>query len=122
MAKATVNLANLSCRDYADYMKLVHPDWGSFQPRGTSMSLYLHAGSRLVLTHEQHTEPGFGHDRLEAQAATGKPVDDDDEFVSDFVNMVGEFMSLHQLKKLIPALEAMRDEEEASRQRYLSAT
>lgn len=119
--KTDANLAAMSCRDFADYMKQTYPDWGCFEPKGVTKVIYLNTQSRLLVTREQHTEPGFGHNRLEAKAEVASHVDDTDEFVNDFVEVISEFLSLHQLKRLIPALEALRDEEEAARRQRVVA-
>ena len=116
-------IADMSCREYAETM---HPEWGSFEERRESAVIYLHAGSRIRIAHERHSQPGFGFDRMEAINETwdehGKSCSDRDaeEFVEDFIEHFCDYLSLHQLNVLIPALTAHRDEREAQRQQYIA--
>ena len=115
------NIADMSCREYAETM---HPEWGSFKRRESAV-IYLHCGSRIRITHEQHSEHGFGLDRMEAIHETwdqqGKSCSDRDaeEFAKDFIEHFCDYLSIHQLNVLIPALTAHRDEMEAWRQQRI---
>ncbi len=106
------DLVNMSCREYANTM---HPGWGEFTQGRQSEVIYLHAGSRIRITHEQHSQPGFGFDRMEAidesYAEHGKSSceRDAEEFVKDFIEHFCDYLSIRQLNELIPALIAHRD-------------
>lgn len=110
-------IADMSCREYAETM---HPEWGSFHSRNSEV-IYLHAGSRLRVAHEQHTQPGFGFDRMEAideSYVNGESLCERDakEFASDFIKHFCQYLTLRQLNELIPALTEYRDEWERERQ------
>lgn len=117
-------IADMSCREYAETM---HPEWGSFEERRESAVIYLHAGSRIRITHERHSQPGFGFDRMEAidEAASNAMQNgkrgvscaerDADEFVDDFVRVFCEHLSIRQLNVLIPALIEHRADREMTR-------
>ena len=115
-------LAEMSCREYAETM---HPEWGEFHVREGEV-IYLHASSRLRLVHERHSQPGFGFDRMEAIDESydkhGKSCADRDaeEFAEDFIEYFCNYLSIHQLNVLIPALIAHHDELEARRQQAIA--
>lgn len=110
-------LHEMTCREYAE---TAHPGWGEFQKRDEFI-LYLHAQSRLRVSVEQHSEPGFGLDRSDAiddAYETHKMTSaerDTQEFVKDFVAQVGEHLSLNQLKALVKELEEELQLRQASR-------
>ena len=112
-------LAKMSCREYAETM---HSGWGEFNERCESQVIYLHAGSRIRIQHELHSQPGFGFDRMEAidesydEHGKSSIQRDDEEFASDFVEHFCDHLSIHQLDVLIPALIAYRDSQEKRRQ------
>lgn len=107
------DLVNMSCREYANTM---HPGWGEFTQGRQSEVIYLHAGSRIRITHEQHSQPGFGFDRMEAidesYAEHGKSSceRDAEEFVKDFIEEGGEVASklLQRLRQRLRDREAGR--------------
>lgn len=107
------DLAELSCREYAE---TAHRGWGEFISPHESALIYLHAGSRLRLTYEQHSELGFGFDRMDAidetfsEHGVSCAERDVDEFTKDFIKHFCNYLSLHQLDKLIDALIRYRDE------------
>lgn len=113
------NLIDMTCREYAETM---HPGWGEFSVKGDGDLIYLHAGSRLRITCERHSQPGFGFDRMEAIDESyhehGKCSSDRDaeEFAKDFIEHFCDHLSIHQLNVLIPALTAHRDAWERRRQ------
>lgn len=113
------DLVNMTSREYAETM---HQGWGSFSSRRDSQVLYLHPGSRLRITEERHSEPGFGFDRMEAidesyhEHLKCSSDRDAEEFTRDFIEHFCDHLSIHQLNVLIPALTAHRDQWELRRQ------
>ena len=118
------DLTKLTCRQYAE---TAHQGWGEFHARGDSDVIYLHAGSRLRVQLEQHSQPGFGFDRMEAIDETAANAmqngkrgvscaeRDADEFVDDFIRVFCEHLSIRQLNALIPALIEHRADREMTR-------
>lgn len=110
------DLTKLSAREYAETM---HQGWGEFKARAhREFTLYFHPGSRYRVIYEQHSEHGFGYDRMEALGEIGVNASDVDaaQFAQDFVEHFCQQLSLHDLSYLIPALTKFRDDWEAERQ------
>lgn len=106
------DIKDLTAEEYAETM---HPEWGEFRAR-EGFFLYTHPGRRFRVVVEQHTQPGFGYDRMEAidDAATDISETsvrrDSVEFVQQFMNRFCEHLSMNQLNKLIVGLTKYRDD------------
>lgn len=113
----------MSCREYAQSQ---HPGWGHFVSKEPFL-IYLHASSRMQVTHQVHSEPGFGMDRYEAideratQGGLSCSERDSQEFVQDFVSQFGEHLSVNQLKALIAGLQTELDDRLAHRRKAASS-
>jgi hypothetical protein len=115
MNNVKLDLASMTMQQYADYIAAAHPDWGSWKrkhPFNPEIVLYLNAWTRFRIVTEQHTECGFGLDRLDE--AHGKDIDidgrDSREFARSFMNTIGNKMSLFDLNIFLDEVRAVREE------------
>jgi len=106
----------MSAKEYADAFA---PDVLEWYPQ-FHVELYLHPGQRFRIQAECVEGP-FGFNRFEQAADEGIDIDEVDmrDFSQEFMNTVGQKMSLHNLNIFIEELTKARDEWERDHQIYV---
>jgi len=118
--KIKLELAAMSMARHAEYHKEVHPDWGTWLPGNPDQpeqTLYLNPWNRFRIIYEHHSEAGFGLQRSEEAAEQDIDISAKDarEFTQNFLDMMGDHMSIYNLNIFIEEITKARDEWERER-------